>query len=59
MIKEVRTFFFAFENDGNLWRVYQNGNFLGGKAFHAGKRIRKNDFIPSEKYACYAPDSHM
>ena len=26
------------------------------KAFHAGKKIRKNDFAPSEKYTCYAPD---
>ena len=25
------------------------------KPFHAGKKIRKNDFAPSEKYACYAP----
>ena len=24
-------------------------------AFHAGKKIRKNDFAPSEKYACYTP----
>ena len=28
------------------------------KAFHAGKKIRKNDFAPSEKYACYAPARH-
>ena len=47
---------FTFENDGNLFWVHQNGNFLPGKAFHAGKKIRKNDFAPSEKYACYAPD---
>ena len=25
------------------------------KTFHAGKKITKNDFTPSEKYACYAP----
>ena len=29
--------------------------FYREKAFHAGKKIRKNDFAPSEKYACYAP----
>ena len=31
------------------------GIFYRKKAFHAGKKIRKNDFAPSEKYACYAP----
>ena len=38
-----------------LFWVYQKGNFLPEKAFHAGKNIRKNNFAPSEKYACYAP----
>ena len=23
------------------------------KAFHAGEKIRKNDFAPSEKFSCY------
>ena len=32
------------------------GIFYQEKAFHAGKKIRKNDFAPSEKYACYAPE---
>ena len=32
------------------------GIFYQEKAFHAEKKIRKNDFAPSEKYACYAPD---
>ena len=34
------------------------GIFYREKTFHAGKKnqeIRKNDFAPSEKYACYAP----
>ena len=31
------------------------GIFYWEKTFHAGKKIRKNDFAPSEKYACYAP----
>ena len=32
------------------------GIFYREKAFHTGnKKIRKNDFAPSEKYACYAP----
>ena len=26
------------------------------KAFHAGKKIRKNDFAPSEKFSCYDPE---
>ena len=59
--KDVRTFFFfffffllfTFENDENLFWVYQNGNFLPGKSI---SRREKNDFAPSEKYACYAPD---
>ena len=29
--------------------------FYWEKAFHAGKKIRKNDFAPSEKFSCYAP----
>ena len=31
------------------------GIFYREKAFHARKKIRKKDFAPSEKYACYAP----
>ena len=32
------------------------GIFYREKAFYAGKKIRKkNYFVPSEKYACYAP----
>ena len=30
--------------------------FYQEKVFHTGKKIRKNDFAPSEKYACYVPD---
>ena len=29
--------------------------FYREKAFHARKKIRKNDFAPSEKFACYFP----
>ena len=66
-IKEVRTFFFFFffffafhfwkrQKFGSLFWIYQNGNFSTGKEhFTPGKKIRKNDFAPSEKYACYAP----
>ena len=35
------------------------GIFYREKAFVAGKKIRKNDFAPSEKYAYYAPDAHI
>ena len=30
--------------------------FYQEKAFHTRKKIRKNDFAPSEKFSCYAPD---
>ena len=52
-------FAFTFQNDKNLFWVYQNGNFLPEKAFHAGKKIRKNDFAPSEKFSCYAPGGYQ
>ena len=29
--------------------------FYREKAFHAGKKIRKNDFASSEKFSCCAP----
>ena len=29
------------------------------KAFHAGKKIRKKHFAPSEKYSSYAPEGHL
>ena len=29
--------------------------FYREKAFHAGQKIRKNDFAPSENCSCYAP----
>ena len=32
-----------------MWIFYRE------KAFYAGKKIRKNDFAPSEKYLLYAP----
>ena len=31
--------------------------FYQEKAFHVGKKIRKNDFAPSKKYSSYAPAS--
>ena len=33
--------------------------FYREKAFHAGKKIRKNNFAPSEKNACYAPGTYL
>ena len=35
------------------------GIFYQEKAFHAGKKIRKNYFAPSEKYACYTPGTNL
>ena len=33
--------------------------FYREKAFHARKKIRKNDFAPSEKFSCYSPAGGM
>ena len=30
--------------------------FYREKAFHGGEKIRENDFAPSKKFSCYAPD---
>ena len=46
---------FTFQNHWNLFRVYQNGNFLSGKSISHREKIRKNDFAPSEKFSSYAP----
>ena len=45
-------FFFlllTFQNQKNLFWVYQNGNFLTGKSISRKEKIRKNGFAPSEK----------
>ena len=33
--------------------------FYREKACHAGKKFRQNDFAPSEKFSCYAPDGQI
>ena len=43
VIKRGEDFFFFFcfsllKNDGNLFWVYQNGNFYREKTFHGGKK---------------------
>ena len=53
-------FFFAFyfsKRDENLFWVYQNGNFLPGKGFHAGKKKSGKMTLPPQKKikSCYAP----
>ena len=48
--------FFTFQNDWNLFWVYQNGNFLPGKSISRREKIRKNAFPPSEKYSSYTPE---
>ena len=35
------------------------GIFYREKALHAKKKIRKNDFAPSEKYSSYAPADNV
>ena len=59
----MRTFFFFFFFF--LLSLWKRRKFVLGlpkweifyreKTFHAGEKIRKNYFAPSEKYACYAP----
>ena len=64
--KEVRTFFFFFfffcfsllKMTKICFGSTKMGIFYREKAFHVGKKIRKDDFAPSEKYACYAPVVH-
>ena len=51
-------FFFFFFSLLKMTEICFNGstkmgNFYREKAFHVGKNFRKNDFAPSEKYACY------
>ena len=52
-------FFFAFHFSKRLKFVLGVPKWkfsTGKKAFHAGKKIKKNDFAPSEKFSCYAPE---
>ena len=51
---EERTFFFKMTEI--CFGSTKMEIFYREKAFHAGKRIRKNDFAPSEKFYCYAPE---
>ena len=57
---EVRPFFFPF----SLFKMTKICFVLGlpkwkfstgKKHFKPGKKIRKNDFAPSEKFSCYTP----
>ena len=64
VIKEVRNFFFSF---CFAFHFLKRREFIlglpewefatGKKSISCREKIRKNDFAPSEKYACYAPDS--
>ena len=48
---------FTFQNHWNLFWIYQNGNFLLGKAFHAGKKNQEKWLCPLWKiFLLYAPD---
>ena len=51
--KEVRTFFFfllfTFENDENLFWVYQNGNFLPGKSISRREKKSGKMTLPPQK----------
>ena len=53
-------FFFCFSllktTEIGFFRSTKMGIFYREKTFHTGKKIRKNDFAPSEKYPCYAPE---
>ena len=50
-------FFFAFHFSKPMKFVLglPKGEFLPGKSIHTGKKFKKNDFAPSEKYSFYAP----
>ena len=50
--------FFPLKTTDFLFFIFfgtKMGIFYRGKAFHVGKKIRKNDFAPSEKYSSYTP----
>ena len=51
-------FFFFFYYFASGFGGYQIEIFYREKAFHAGKKIKKNDFAPSEKFSCYAPGAN-
>ena len=40
---------FTFQNDWNLFWVYQNGNFLPGKSISGLEKIRKTDSPPPQR----------
>ena len=51
-------FFFTFENDRNLFWVYQNGNFLPGKSISQREKNQEKMTLPPQKnmsVICYAP----
>ena len=56
---------FTFENDGNLFWLYQNGNFLPGKRhFTPGKKSGKMTLAPQKMsvtplpWPCYSANGH-
>ena len=58
MLIEERTFFFfflLFKTTEICFGSTKMGIFYREKAFHVGKKIRKNDFAPSVKYFSYTP----
>ena len=55
LLKEERTFFFFFAFHFSKWLKFVLG--LPKWEFSTTKKIRKNYFVPLEKYACYTPGS--
>ena len=51
-------FGFHFSNHWNLFRVYQNGNFLPGKSFSRREKIQEINFAHSEKNFPFTPLMH-
>ena len=52
-------FFSLFKVTEICFGSTKTGILYRKKSFHAGKKIRKNDFAPSEKFSCYAPGSFV
>ena len=53
---EERTFFLLlFKTTKICFGSIKMEIFYRERAFHTGKKITKNDFVPLEKFSCYAP----
>ena len=56
-VKNEERFFSLFKTTKFVLGLPKWNFFYREKAFHARKKIRKNDFAPSQIFSCYAPIS--